>query len=333
MKKVLLYIALMILSTSCIKELEVAHPNTPEGTFQALWEIIDTKYCFVEEKNIDWDFVYDAYLPLVEKLSPAQTYGDSLFYIMASMLNHLKDGHVNLYSHFDVSRSTDWYKDYPVIFDEDIIYNEHYLGEYYRIAGGLHYTVLAEGKVGYIRYESFSGSIGLMPIVLSSLRNCKGLIIDVRNNGGGYISNALEMASYFFSESKTIGYQSHKNGKGHFDYSTPTPLQVDSNRLATSPVIVLMDRRSYSATNLFVNAMRYADDALLVGCTSGGGGGVPLSYELPNGWLVRFSSVRMTDAEGVSIEEGIKPDITLTWDSTATDRDNIIDWAVNKVLE
>ncbi len=321
----------MVLS-SCTRELDVAHPNTPEGNFEALWEIIDTKYCYLDEKGVDWQRVHDAYLPGIRKISPRGTYGDTLFYTLGAMLNHLQDGHVNLYSHFDVSRSREWYESYPTLYDADILYNDNYLGKYYRIAGGLHYNVVAEGKVGLVRYSSFSSSISLMSIVLGSLRQCEGLILDVRHNGGGYLTNATEMASYFFSETRTVGYQSHKTGAGHHDFSALQPMDVTGNMQWNKPVIVLMDRHSYSATNMFVSAMREADNALLVGCRSGGGGGMPMSYELPNGWLVRFSSVKMYDAQKESIEAGIQPDIDMVWDSTLVDKDPLIEYAIERIL-
>ena len=72
--------------------------------------------------------------------------------------------------------------------------------------------------------------------------------------------------------------------------------------------------------------MRYADNSLILGGLSGGGGGMPMSYELPNGWLVRFSSVRMYDRDNQSIEPGIRPDGEVTLRST--DRDDIIEAAV-----
>ncbi len=328
----ILFALLLIAFSSCTRELDVAYPNTPEGNFEALWEIIDTKYCFVEEKGIDWNAVHDAYLPPIRKISAKGVYGDTLFYTLGAMLNHLQDGHVNLYSHFDVTRSREWYEGYPTIYDERILYSDAYLGKYYRIAGGLHYNVLEKGKVGLIRYDSFSGSINLMPIVLASLQNCEGLIIDVRHNGGGAITNALDLAGYFCSETQTVGYQSHKTGAGHYDFSALQPMTVTSNLQWEKPVVVLMDRNSYSATNLFVSAMRYADNALLVGCCSGGGGGMPMSYELPNGWQLRFSSVKMYDAAKVSIEEGIMPDITVPWDSTLVDKDPLIEYAVKRIL-
>ena len=50
--------------------------------------------------------------------------------------------------------------------------------------------------------------------------------------------------------------------------------------------------------------MRYADNCAIIGGKSGGGGGMPLSYEMPCGWTVRFSSVRMYDRDKNDIEDG-----------------------------
>ena len=53
---------------------------------------------------------------------------------------------------------------------------------------------------------------------------------------------------------------------------------------------------------------------------------MPMSYELPIGWMVRFSSVRMYDRDKKDIEPGIAPDITVTM--TSTDKDDIIEKAI-----
>ena len=75
-----------------------------------------------------------------------------------------------------------------------------------------------------------------------------------------------------------------------------------------------------------VSIMRYAPNCLILGGKSGGGGGMPLSYELPNGWIVRFSSVRMYDRDKISIEGGVEPDKVVNMTSLTTD--DIIDEAV-----
>ena len=95
------------------------------------------------------------------------------------------------------------------------------------------------------------------------------------------------------------------------------------------PVIVLCNRRSYSAANFFISNMRYADNCLIIGGISGGGGGMPMSYELPNGWLVRFSSVKMYDRDSVSIEPGIRPHLLVNQHSE--DKDDLIEEAIDLI--
>ena len=60
--------------------------------------------------------------------------------------------------------------------------------------------------------------------------------------------------------------------------------------------------------------MRYLPNVTLLGDTTGGGGGLPFSGELPNGWTVRFSSAPSYDASMQQIEGGVAPDVRLDMD-------------------
>lgn len=312
---------------ACTRRLEVSYPNTVSGNFEALWNIIDTKYCFVEDKQIDWDEVHIRYQKQLQGIETER----ELFDLLAAMLDELHDGHVNLYSPFDISRNSSWYDTYPTNYNASIVYSDLYLGKDYKMAGGLYYNRIANDEIGMIRYESFSSGFSSLNMlyVLDYFKDCKGLILDVRNNGGGDLDNAYKLAATFFTESRTVGYWNHKTGEGHYDYSEMQPIHVDTAlTLArwTKPVVVLTNRRCYSATNTFVNCMRHADNCVIMGGITGGGGGMPMSYELPIGWTVRFSSVKMYDIEKQSIEEGLLPDIERNL--LSTDRDDIIDAAI-----
>jgi C-terminal processing protease CtpA/Prc len=110
-----------------------------------------------------------------------------------------------------------------------------------------------------------------------------------------------------------VGYIQHKTGKGHNDFSPPAPSHVTpATRLRyQKPVVVLTNRKCFSATNDFINMMRYAPNATILGDKTGGGSGLPFSSELPNGWSVRFSACPMYDRDMQQIEFGIEPDVSV----------------------
>lgn len=300
----LITLLFLLLPTGCIGEEEF--DNTPTGNFECLWQIIDQQYCFLDYKGIDWDDVHRRYTPLItDDMSSA-----GLFEVLGNMLAELKDGHVNLYSTSDMARYWDWYLDYPRNFSESLV--EQYLGRDYRIAGGAKYRIL-DDNIGYVYYGDFSNGIGNgnMNEILSYLAICRGLIIDVRNNGGGALTYATLMAEHFTNERVLTGYIQHKTGPGHNDFSSPEPIYVDPSDGIRwqKPVMLLTNRHSYSATNDFVNTMSCFPQVTLVGDKTGGGSGLPFSSELPNGWGVRFSASPHLNAQKEQIEFGIDPDV------------------------
>ena len=328
LKHIICFVACVAMLTGCHSREEMAYSMDPVENVEALWQIIDTKYCYVEEKGVDWDAIHGVYLTKAATMAKDDQL--ALFDLCAEMLNLLQDGHVNLYSAFDRSYCTSWYDSYPTNFDSRL--QGLYLKDY-RIAGGLYYCTIND-SIGYIYYSSFSSSFSAANIywIFTAFKDCKGLIIDVRNNGGGDLTNSYKLSSPFFTENRVVGYWQHKTGPGHHDFSKMEELRSDTSLIASRwrrPVVVLSNRHSYSATNTFINIMRYADNAKIVGGTSGGGGGMPLSYELPCGWMVRFSSVRMYDAEQKDIEQGIEPDVAVEMKSQ--DKDDIIEKAIEMI--
>ena len=323
-----LIIALGAMIASCTK-LET-YDDTPTGNFEALWSIIDENYCFfdykAEEYGLDWDAVYRQYKRKIDdNMSNA-----GLFEVLGDMLDELRDGHVNLYAAHDVARYWDFHEGYAPNFSEEV--QAYYLGTDYKIASGLRYTILPD-NIGYIYVPSFSSSIGEgnLDECLNALALCRGLIIDVRNNGGGNLNYAEALASRFTNERLLTGYICHKTGIGHNDFSEPTPLYLDSSdRIRWQKrVCILTNRSSYSATNDFVKIMRSLPHVTVVGDRTGGGSGLPFSSELPNGWSVRFSACPSFDADMKHTEFGIEPDIKvgMTDDDRLQGLDTIIETA------
>lgn len=327
LRKIGFLFALLPLLSGCIREEEVV--NTPQGNFETLWKIIDEQYCFLEYKQIDWNAIHTKYSKLVTNNMTSE----GLFEVLGNMLNELQDGHVNLASSHNVSYYDAWYQDYPRNFREDIV-EDYYLGKAssdYRTAAGIKYKIL-EDNIGYIRYESFSSGIGNgnLDEILSYLAVCNGVIIDVRSNGGGNVTNSTRIAARFTNEKVLTGYIRHKTGKGHNDFSDPYPIYLEPNDGVRwqKKAVVLTNRRSYSATNDFVNQMRYLPNVTTMGDKTGGGSGMPFTSELPNGWTVRFSASPHLSVDMEQIEWGIDPDIKV--DMLPADEANNIDTIIEK---
>lgn len=325
----ILFLLIGLLSaTSCIRE-DVSG-NTPEANFESLWKIIDEQYCFLDYKKqeygLDWDQVHDAY---AKRITPSMGW-EALFEVLSEMVAELRDGHVNLTSSLASSQYRQWFDSYPRNFSDSI--QSIYLKKDYNQSSGLTYQIL-ENNIGYIYCSSFSNGIGdgNLDQTLNRLAICDGLIIDVRNNGGGNLTTAQKLAARFTNQKTLVGYMTHKTGKGHSDFSNPYPVYIEpSNGIRWQKrAVVLTNRRSFSATNDFVNSMKQFPLITIVGDKTGGGSGLPFTSEIPCGWSIRFSASPMLDPQMNQIEFGINPDVKI--DMTSEDmqkgKDTMIEYA------
>ncbi len=307
-------LASVLFIASCIRE-DVSG-NSPQANFESLWQIIDRQYCFLDYKQeaygLDWNEVHTRY---AQRITPSMSY-ENLFEVLSDMVNELRDGHVNLSSAIGTSQYREWFNSYPRNFSDSI--QSNYLKKDYVTSSGLTYQIL-ENNIGYIYCKSFSNGIGdgNLDQILHRLAICDGLIIDVRNNGGGSLTTAQKLAARFTKTKTLVGYMCHKTGPGHQDFSQPKAVYIEpSNGIRwQKKTIVLTNRRSYSATNDFVNSMKQFPGVTILGDKTGGGSGLPFSSEIPNGWSIRFSASPMFDPDMQQLEFGIEPDIKVDMSS------------------
>lgn len=330
-------IKLNILLTACVlllgscREVESFRDDV-YGNFDALWKIIDEHYCYLDEKGLDWQQIGQDYrAQLSPDMEPTE-----YFPIFGEMVNELKDGHVNLSASFNTTYYRKWWADYPQNFNLRCL-EEHYLGFNWDMTAGCMYKHIGE-DVGYVRYASFSNTVNDtgLDYILYSLRDCKALILDIRDNSGGNLTNVETLVSRFIDKEITAGYIIHKTGPGHDDFSEPYEFRYKPNEDHVRwlrPVILLVNRTCFSAANNFVGIMRTLPNVLTVGSRTGGGGGLPFSDELPNGWLIRFSACPILDPNGESVENGVDPSpncfVDCTPEEFAAGKDNILDFALD----
>jgi hypothetical protein len=306
-----------------------AHKN-----FDACWRLLDENYCFFDYKNIDWNAIYDKYSPQIDESIDER----ELFQLLSNMTEELQDGHVNIISKYFYSSYEGWFISYPANFSWGIIPNYYRAGERAGDYDEIRYARLADNQIGYIYYGSFNESIleSELNKIFDTFKECKGLIIDVRDNGGGSLTNSDRLASRFLDTKTLCGYIQHKTGKGHQDFSEPYPIYLEPSHgdLWLKPVIVLTNRRCFSAANNFVSKMQILPNVRTLGGSTGGGSGFPFTSELPNGWQIRFSTSPILDINKQHTEFGIEPDIpvNLSSEDIKNGKDTLIETAIQLLL-
>ncbi|HKK88503.1 MAG TPA: S41 family peptidase [Saprospiraceae bacterium] len=319
--------------TSCEKVLfedDFASIN-PQENFEYLWNESNEKYAYFDLKEVDWDAIKAVYANKVyEGMSE-----DSLFNVLGAMLKELKDDHANLISNFNTSFYGVEYQaqdnfDWRLVVD-------HYIGQDYYLSGPFAHNFIANNKVGYIRLSTFTDPIESQSLdfILDRYKSTEGLILDLRENGGGSISNVFQILSRFVESETLVYYSRIKAGVGHDDFSNASGAYVqpyDGVRY-TKNVMVLTDKGTYSSGSLLALATKAIPQVSLVGDTTGGGLGIPNGGQLPNGWTYRFSITQtLTLDKKPDYENGVPPDITIQFDWSNLERDELLEAAINKLL-
>ncbi len=305
---------------------------TPSEVFEYLWRKVDTQYALFDVKDVDWNAVHDEYAPMVSDSMD----DEELFGVLEGMLECLEDGHVNVTSSFNVSRSdtVSYYKYSDNQLDiRTLVLN--YIGLDYHSTGAFIHNWLSKGRVAYLRYSSFMNAVSDkdMEYISSYYDNAMGFILDLRQNGGGEIENIWRMLRWFPGEGQLMMSTRIKSGPGHNDFSAPENVYAhkDSSGVTpiTKPVVLLVDRGSYSAASIFTLCAKSFSNVTVVGDYTGGGLGLPNGGELPNGWVYRFPITRTLAPDGVNYENGVPPDIRVALDRDLLQqgRDNVLEYA------
>ena len=336
--RILLLCLSSLFFTSCEKIfMDDPVSNDPVSTFEYLWNKVDQQYAFFDLKGVDWDSVHEVYRPMVTE----DMEEEALFDICAAMLNTLRDGHTNLISSFNVSRNDTVY--YKMVAEKNIntdIVLLHYLTLGYHSTGGFSHNSISNGQVAYLRFATFENAIDDATLLYPTdyYKNCQGMILDLRQNGGGLVNNVKKLLSIFDNHGQMLYQTQIKSGPGHDEFTEMATVNADTICLLeepyTKPVAVLIDRGSYSATSFFSVCTQAYDNIQLFGDYSGGGLGLPNGGELPNGWTYRFSITRTIAIDGGNYENGVPPDVRVILDPecTAQGIDNVIETAADWIL-
>lgn len=330
MRKWIIILLFFPLLSACEKLMfeENKQSTDPYDNFDYLWKECDEKYSFFKYKNINWEQIRDEYRSkLYTEMSD-----DSLFKVMGAMMSKLRDDHANLISDFNVS-FYGVHKKGPDNFDGRIL-EDHYLPENYYNSGPFQHAFISGDSIAYVRLAAFPGSVDdkNLDFIINRYKNTKGIIFDIRENGGGRISDIYNIMSRFVDNKTLIYYSRLKNGPGYDDFSESKPVYLEPSEPSyLKKVMVLTDRGTYSAGSFTALATKAVPNMTLIGDTTGGGLGLPNGGQLPNGWTYRFSVTQTLDLDYQNHETGVPPDITVYFDWSDRSNDEIIERAIEEI--
>jgi hypothetical protein len=336
MHRVSIYITIifLILAIAGCSELFVQpHSSTePVDIFELVWSGFDRYYPFFIDKEIDWDSLYSVFRVKIDNGMSEQ----ELYRVLSDMTKELRDGHVNIYTPFGTSAYTGWYDKYPQNFYFNFIRYRYLLFNHTVTGGGnIHYGRL--GSMGYVYIESFSGAgkwAESIDEVIEEFKDLDGIIIDVRNNGGGSSADANTIAGRFTDRNRVYSYIQYRNGPRHTDFTDLRKRTISPGgvRQYLKPIVLLTNRSTFSAAEDFTLAMRELPHVTHFGDTTGGGFGNPIFRELPNGWGYRLPVWRQFPVDLKQLEGiGIAPDRHINISSVDAQRQ--VDTIIERALE
>ena len=165
---------------------------------------------------------------------------------------------------------------------------------------------IVEDTIGYVRIATFTQSdmISELKEALEELKDdgADRFILDLRNNGGGLVGNALNMAKLFLDETQIITIVQSKKLNIYYYQNQKFPEYEED-------IVILQNKYSASATEMFAGAMKSNDRSYIIGETSYGKGSMQGIYSLPNGAALKFTIAKYLGPDGSKVDQvGITPD-------------------------
>lgn len=192
-----------------------------------------------------------------------------------------------------------------------------------------------QGHVAYVRLSRFGDKTitewndAVLEIIKASnaqgVKPLAGVVLDVRNNPGGYLDAAVAVASEFFTDGVVVE-QKGKSQSHPYNVSHP-------GRLTSIPLVVLLNKGSASASEIVAGAIQARGRGTLIGVSSFGKGTVQDAQELSGGAGLHVTTARWLLPNGNWIhDEGLKPDVEVEYDADSS-RDKKWDNQMKKAIE
>jgi carboxyl-terminal processing protease len=161
------------------------------------------------------------------------------------------------------------------------------------------YTLTLDNKIAYIPLQQFNENAAEnmeAAVKQFQAQGAKGMIIDLRGDPGGVLTESLDIANMFLPQGSLLASVKGREGEAEVDKAKSTPIA------ATIPIVILTDDRTASASEIVTGALQDHDRALVVGTTSFGKGLVQGVYNLDGGYALKMTTGKWFTPSGRSIQ-------------------------------
>lgn len=182
------------------------------------------------------------------------------------------------------------------------------------------YYGVMDGGIGYVRLSKFSKESGKElrdAITELKSKNIKGLILDLRNNGGGLLDQAVETANLFLSDGKLIVYTQGRSQKKREYYARGSPVYGEG------PLVILVNQGTASASEIVSGAVQDWDRGVIIGNTTFGKGLVQqvIQRNMPPEYFLKLTVAKYYVPSGRCIQ---KPEMVKKHASKEEESDSLV---------
>ncbi len=194
---------------------------------------------------------------------------------------------------------------------------------------------MLDNNIGYIQISSFAEVTGeqfVKGVINLDTSGMEGLIIDLRDNGGGLLDIAVAMLDYMLPKGKIV-YTEDKDGNVTSEYTS------DDEDQFTKPLVILVNGYSASASEIFAGAIKDYGIGTIIGETTYGKGIVQRMFPMDDGSAIKLTIAKYFTPNGNDIHKiGVKPDIEVELDVEAYresdgEKDNQLDAAIECIMQ
>lgn len=329
--------------------------DDPIRNFEELWSVFSLRYANFSEKGIDWNQLYKVYRPLID----SSTTNIELFEVCCMMLHELNDGHVTIDPGFaseiecgapyefqleaEFPLAQDWLQ-FSNVITTTLIANGFSEAISCNFSEETHFQYQTSDSFGYLRLDEMTEKITFgqfgrsLDAAIEAFQGKKGVIIDLRFNGGGWDYIAYKLASRFIAQGIEVGHYERTRLKGKNTYTKMKYKRVKARGKSQydQSIVILTSDFTASAAEVFLLLMQDLPNVTIVGDSTEGIFSDMYEFSLPNNWQVSLSHQQFFSKEMINYEgEGIAPDIRVlnTREDLRRQKDAVVEAAIATLRE